>query len=183
MQKSVNALILSLDTERGYVMAKSSKTETSFTPYPAPDFNLASSAGGEVSLADLKGRWAVIFFYPTDNTPTCTQEACAFSEALPEFDKQAVKLFGLSKDSLKDHDKFITKYGLRMPLLSDPETTAIAAFGAWMEKSLYGRHYMGTDRSTFIIDPQGLIRKEWRKVRIKGHIEDVLTAVKALQSD
>lgn len=164
-------------------MAKSLKTETYFQPYPAPDFSLASSAGGHVSLGNLKGHWAVLFLYPADNTPTCTQEACAFSEALPEFEKLAAKLYGLSKDSLKDHEKFITKYALRMPLLSDPDTTAIAAFGSWVEKSLYGRVYMGTDRSTFIIDPQGTIRKEWRKVRIKGHIDEVLNALKDLQTE
>ena len=163
-------------------MAKSLKTETSFEPYPAPDFTLASSAGGHVSLTDLKGQWAVLFFYPTDNTPTCTQEACAFSEVLPEFKKLGARLYGVSKDSLKDHEKFITKYGLQMPLLSDPDTATIAAFGSWGEKSLYGRAYMGTDRSTFIIDPQAFIRKEWRKVRIKGHVEDVLATLKVLQS-
>jgi peroxiredoxin Q/BCP len=162
-------------------MAKSLKTETSFVPYAAPDFTLASSTGGHVSLTDLKGHWAVFFLYPTDNTPTCTQEACAFSEALTEFEKLGAKLYGLSKDSLKDHDKFITKYDLRMPLLSDPDTTTIAAFGSWGEKSLYGRIYMGTDRSTFIIDPQGIVRKEWRKVRIKGHVEEVLSTLKSIQ--
>jgi peroxiredoxin Q/BCP len=162
-------------------MAKSFKTETSFTPYAAPDFTLASSAGDPLSLADLKGSWAILFFYPTDNTPTCTQEACAFSEALPEFEKLGAKLYGVSKDSLKDHDKFITKYGLRMPLLSDPDTTAIAAFGSWGEKKLYGRVYMGTNRSTFIIDPQGAIRKVWRKVKVKNHIDEVLSALKALK--
>jgi peroxiredoxin Q/BCP len=164
-------------------MAKSLKTETSFTPYKAPEFNLASSTGGDVSLADLKGGWTVLFFYPTDNTPTCTQEACAFSEALPEFEKLGTKLYGVSKDSLRDHEKFIAKYGLRMPLLSDPDTTTIAAFGSWGEKKLYGRIYMGTDRSTFIIDPQGYVRKEWRKVKIKNHVEEILGAIKTLKAD
>lgn len=163
-------------------MAKSLKTETSFTPYKAPEFDLASSAGGHVSGADLKGGWAVLFFYPADNTPTCTQEACAFSEALPQFETLGAKLYGVSKDSLKDHEKFTIKYGLRMPLLSDPETSTIAAFGSWGEKKLYGRAYMGTDRSTFIIDPAGFIRKEWRKVKIKNHIEEVLDALKMLKT-
>lgn len=163
-------------------MAKSLKVETSFEPYKAPDFTLASSAGGHVSLADLKGGWTVLFFYPADNTPTCTQEACAFSEALPQFEALGAKLYGISKDSLKSHEKFITKYGLHMPLLSDPDTTTIAAFGAWGEKMLYGRAYMGTDRSTFIIDPQGLIRKAWRKVKIKNHIEEVLNALKEIKT-
>lgn len=163
-------------------MAKTPKTETSFTPWPAPDFRLASSAGGQVSLSDLKGQWTVLFLYPTDNTPTCTQEACEFSAAMPEFHKMNVQLWGLSKDSLTDHEKFITKYGLQMPLLSDPETATIAGFGAWIEKSLYGRTYMGTDRSTFIIDEQGMVRKEWRKVRVKNHVNEVLQAVKVLKN-
>ena len=164
-------------------MAKSPKTVTSFTPYPAPNFTLVSSGGENVSLADLKGGWTVLFIYPTDNTPTCTQEACDFSAALPEFETLGVKLFGMSKDSLRDHAKFITKYGLKMPLLSDPETTTIDGFGSWGEKTLYGRAYMGTDRSTFIIDPQGLIRQAWRKVKIKGHVDEVLAATKALISE
>jgi len=162
-------------------MAKSPKNETSFVPYAAPDFTLASSAGGSVSLADLKGHWTVFFLYPTDNTPTCTQEACDFSAALPELTKRGVKLYGLSKDSLKDHEKFIRKYGLLMSLLSDPETTTIDAFGSWGEKMLYGRTYMGTDRSTFIIDPQGQVRQVWRKVKIKGHVDEVLQTLARLQ--
>ncbi len=163
-------------------MAKSLKTETSFEPYLAPDFTVASSSGGHVSRADITDGWTVLFFYPTDNTPTCTQEACAFSEALPEFETLGAKLYGVSKDSLKDHEKFITKYGLRMPLLSDPDTAMIAGFGSWGEKKLYGRAYMGTDRSTFIIDPQGMIRKEWRKVKIKSHVEEVLNTLKNLKT-
>ena len=163
-------------------MAKSLKSETSFTPYPSPDFSLASSAGGQVSLADLKAGWTVLFLYPADNTPACTQEACAFSDALPAFEALGVKLYGLSKDSLKDHEKFIMKYGLRMPLLADPETTTIAAFGSWVEKSLYGRTYMGTDRSTFIIDDTGMIRKEWRKVKVKAHTQDVLDSLHTIKN-
>jgi peroxiredoxin Q/BCP len=161
-------------------MAKSATTVPSFQPRPAPDFSLPVSGGSTVTRESLKGHWTVIFFYPADDTETCTKEACAFSDAAPEFARLGVGLYGLSKDSLKDHDKFITKYGLKMPLLSDETTATIDAFGSWIEKSLYGRQYMGTDRSTFIIDPNGLIRQEWRKIRIKGHVENVLDAVRTL---
>ncbi|MGA9657739.1 MAG: peroxiredoxin [Asticcacaulis sp.] len=161
-------------------MAKPLQTSTNFAPWPAPDFNLAASSGGFVSLADLKSSWTVLFLYPTDNTPTCTTEARAFSDAMPQFRDLGVSLYGLSKDSLKDHDKFIAKQGLSMPLLSDPDTQTIAAFGSWVEKKLYGRDYLGTDRSTFIIDPQGMVRAEWRKVRVKGHVDAVLASLKSL---
>jgi thioredoxin-dependent peroxiredoxin len=161
-------------------MAKPASSTTSFQPRLVPDFALPVSGGGVVTRDSLKGKWTVIFFYPTDDTETCTKEACAFSEAAPEFAKLGVGLYGLSKDSLRDHDKFINKYGLKMPLLSDESTQAIDAFGSWIEKSLYGRQYMGTDRSTFIIDPDGMIQQEWRKIRVKGHVENVLAALKAL---
>ncbi len=151
-----------------------------FAPYAAPDFDLPSSDGGTVSLRDLNGHWTVLFLYPTDDTPTCTQENQDFSAALPDFTALGAKLFGLSKDSLKDHAKFIHKYGLKMPLLSDETTSTIDAFGSWGEKSLYGRTYLGTDRSTFLIDPDGKVRAEWRKVRTKGHVSDVLTTLRAL---
>ncbi|MDI7774827.1 peroxiredoxin [Asticcacaulis sp. EMRT-3] len=162
-------------------MAKTEKNIT-FTPYPAPDFSLASSAGGTVTREALKGRWSVLFLYPKDNTPGCTQESCDFSEALPRFSALGVTLYGLSKDSLKDHEKFIKKYGLTMPLLSDPDTTVIAAFGSWVEKSLYGRAYMGTDRSTFVIDPEGMVRHVWRGVKVKGHVDQVLAVVSELRA-
>lgn len=167
-------------------MAKSPKSVsnpvTSFVSWPAPDFTLPASDGTSVHLADLRGQWVVLFFYPTDNTPTCTQEACAFSEAAGEFKKLGVRLYGLSKDSLKDHDKFIRKYGLSMPLLSDESTATIAAYGAWGEKSLYGRVYMGTDRSTYLIDPEGIVRYAWRKVKVKAHVEEVLSTLKSLMN-
>ena len=163
-------------------MAKTPSTALSFQPRPVPDFSLPVSGGGTVTRDSLKGRWTVIFFYPADDTETCTKEACAFSDAAQEFASLGVGLYGLSKDSLKDHDKFVRKYGLKMPLISDETTATIDAFGSWIEKSLYGRQYMGTDRSTFIIDPKGMIRQEWRKIRIKGHVENVLAALKALMA-
>lgn len=151
-----------------------------FSPYPAPDFRVASSRGGEISLDDLKGGWTVLFLYPKDDTPGCTQESCEFSAALPRLEALGARLYGMSKDSLKAHEKFIVKYGLSMPLLSDPDNVAIAAFGSWIEKSLYGRTYMGTDRSTFIIDPEGQVRRVWRGVKVKGHVEAVISALEAL---
>ena len=162
-------------------MAKSPAPVPSFTARPVPGFSLPVSGGGTVTSDNLKGRWTVIFFYPADDTETCTKEACAFSEAAPEFARIGVDLYGLSKDSLKDHDKFITKYGLKMKLLSDESTGTIDAFGSWIEKSMYGRQYMGTDRSTFIVDPEGMIRQEWRKIRVKGHVEAVLAELKRLK--
>ncbi len=161
-------------------MAKTANAATSFQSYPAPDFILPCSDGTTVSKRDLAGHWSVLFIYPTDDTETCTKEACAFSEAMGEFRARDVRLYGLSKDSLKDHDKFIHKYGLAMPLLSDETIAAIDAFGSWGEKSLYGRQYMGTDRSTFIIDPQGDVRQAWRKVRVNGHVSNVLQALDTL---
>ncbi|MGZ3298752.1 MAG: peroxiredoxin, partial [Asticcacaulis sp.] len=125
-------------------MAKARSAETLFTPWPAPDFDLPSSTGGRVTLQSLKGHWTVLFLYPTDDTPTCTQENCEFSAALPDFAAMGVGLYGLSKDDLASHARFIRKYGLKMPLLSDESTEVIAAFGSWGEKSLYGRTYMGT---------------------------------------
>lgn len=162
-------------------MAKSPKVTTSFEPYPAPGFELPTAEGTNVNLRDLKGQWIILFFYPKDDTPGCTQEACDFSEHLNEFNRLGATLFGISKDSLKSHSRFITKYGLKMPLLSDEETDTINAYGAWVEKTLYGRKYLGTDRSTFIIDPEGLVRHEWRAVKVKGHVEEVLERFKSLK--
>ena len=161
---------------------KGARAAPAFTPRPCPAFDLPASDGRHVSSESLKGQWFVLFLYPTDNTPTCTQENCEFSAALPQFEALGVKLFGLSKDSLSDHAKFIHKYGLKMPLLSDESIASIDAFGSWGEKSLYGRKYMGTDRSTFVVDDAGLIRAEWRKVRIKGHVDAVVTSVRALKA-
>ncbi len=163
-------------------MAKSATSTISFIPWAAPAFSLPSSDGTTVSLEGLKGTWCVLFFYPADDTETCTKEACAFSEFSHEFKSIGVKLYGLSPDSLKSHDKFIHKYGLKMPLLSDETTLTIVSFKAWIEKSLYGRTYMGVDRSTYIIDPAGMVRAEWRKVRTKGHVEAVLASVKGLMA-
>ncbi len=164
------------------VSSQKAGTNPVVTPWPCPAFDLPSSAGGHVSKDSLKGQWFVLFLYPADNTPTCTQENCEFSAALPQFEALGVKLFGLSKNDLNDHAKFIHKYGLKMPLLADEMTVLIDALGSWGEKSLYGRKYMGTDRSTFVVDDTGLIRAEWRKVRTKGHVEAVLKTLHQLKA-
>ncbi len=161
-------------------MVKSSIITTSFEPYPAPEFTLPATTGENISLKDLKGQWVVLFFYPKDDTTGCTQEACDFSERLDAFSALGVKLYGISKDSPKSHNKFTIKYGLKMPLLSDETTVTIDAYGSWGEKTLYGRKYLGTDRSTFIIDPQGMIRHAWRGVKVKDHAEEVLNNIKSL---
>jgi peroxiredoxin Q/BCP len=146
----------------------------------APDFALASDGGGKVSLKDLEGKTVVLYFYPKDDTSGCTAEACAFRDSLPDFSKAKASLLGVSKDSVGSHDKFKSKYGLTFPLLSDPDGTIVKAYGAWVEKSMYGRKYMGIDRSTFLIDGKGVIRGIWRKVKVPGHAEEVLKAAEAL---
>ena len=144
----------------------------------APDFTL-ETAKGPIGLGDFKGKTLVLYFYPKDDTPGCTNEAKDFSALSSEFAKAGASVVGVSKDSLKAHDKFTAKYGLTVPLGSDPEAKTIEAFGSWVEKSLYGRQYMGIDRSTFLIQ-DGVVRKIWRKVKVPGHAQTVLEAVQAL---
>jgi thioredoxin-dependent peroxiredoxin len=145
----------------------------------APDFELAG-AGGPMRLADFAGRPLVVYFYPKDDTAGCTREAQDFSELAPDFAKAGVAVVGVSKDSLASHAKFTSKYNLEIPLGSDPEGAVVAAFGAWVEKSMYGRKYMGIERSTFLIDGAGVVRKIWRKVRVPGHAVEVLKAAQSL---
>lgn len=146
----------------------------------APDFTLPKDGGGEIRLSDLKGKKVVVYFYPKDDTSGCTSQAQQFSEAKAEFDAANIVILGISKDSIKSHDKFKTKYDLKIDLLSDEELNAANAYGVWVEKSMYGRKYMGMDRSTFLIDNEGKIAKIWRKVKIPGHIKEVLEAAKSL---
>jgi peroxiredoxin Q/BCP len=146
----------------------------------APAVTLPASGGGELSLAKLKGKPVVVYFYPKDNTTGCTREAQDFQAAMPKFKKAGVEVIGVSKDSAASHDKFAAKYGLAFPLLADTEGKACEAFGTWVEKTLYGRKYMGIERATFLIDGKGVVRKVWRKVRVPGHVDEVLAAVKAL---
>lgn len=147
---------------------------------PAPDFTAAASTGEQVSLSSLRGKPVVLYFYPKNDTPGCTKEACAFRDLGAEFAAAGAAIYGVSGDSLKSHDKFIQKYGLTFPLLSDADHTLHEAYGTWGEKKLYGKVSMGTVRSTFLIDAEGVIRGVWRKVKVDGHVEAVLAAVKAL---
>lgn len=143
----------------------------------APDFTL-ETADGRVSLADFAGKTLVLYFYPKDDTSGCTKEAQAFSALAGEFAAAGATVLGASKDSLAAHKKFTAKYGLTIPLGSDPDGVVIEAYGSWVEKSMYGRSYMGIDRSTFLIR-NGKIEKIWRKVKVPGHAEAVLEAVRA----
>jgi peroxiredoxin Q/BCP len=146
----------------------------------APNFKLNADNGETLSLKDFKGRALVLYFYPKDDTPGCTSEACAFNEAMPHFEKMDAVVLGISRDSLKSHEKFSQKYGLTFPLLSDEDGTMCEAYGVWVEKSMYGKKYMGIERTTFLIDATGKIAKIWPKVKVPGHAKEVLDAVKAL---
>ncbi len=144
---------------------------------PAPMLTLPSDPDGELSLADLKGRWVVLYFYPKDATEGCTLEAREFSALAAKFKRQGVRVIGVSPDSLKSHAKFRAKQELDLTLASDEDTTAANAYGVWVEKKMYGRTFMGVERATFLIAPDGRIARIWRKVSAKGHAAQVLDAV------
>jgi peroxiredoxin Q/BCP len=146
----------------------------------APNFRLATDGGGAISLSELKGSPFVLYFYPKDDTSGCTKEAIGFSEERKKFEKLGVNIIGVSKDGVASHDKFKAKHKLKITLGSDPETKTAEAYGVWVEKSMYGRKYMGMDRATFLVDAKGVIRDIWRKVKIPGHVEAVLAAAKSL---
>lgn len=147
----------------------------------APDFSLPSSEGKNVKLSDFKGQTVVLYFYPKDDTPGCTQEACDFRDSIKEFKKKGAMVLGVSPDSLKKHDKFIEKFKLPFPLLSDEEKKVLNQYGVWKEKSMYGRKYMGVERTTVVIDPQGKIARIFPKVKVTGHSDEVLEAVTLLK--
>jgi peroxiredoxin Q/BCP len=147
---------------------------------PAPDFELPTDGGGRAGLSDLKGKPAVIYFYPKDDTSGCTAEAIAFNGLRAKFAAAGAAIIGVSPDSASSHDKFKRKHDLKLSLAADPERSAIDAYGVWKEKSMYGRKYFGVERSTFLIDRNGRIAKVWRKVKVPGHAEEVLAAAKAL---
>jgi len=147
---------------------------------PAPDFNLPASGGATVSLGQFAGKAVVLYFYPKDDTSGCTREALDFTAEADAFAAAGAVVIGVSKDSVAKHDKFIAKHGLAVPLVSDEEGTLCARYGTWVEKSMYGRKYMGIDRATFLIGPDGTLRREWRKVKVPGHVAEVLAAVRAL---
>ncbi len=140
----------------------------------APDFKLQSNENKTVSLSDFKGKNVVLYFYPKDMTSGCTQQACDFRDSSSNFKKSNTVIIGISKDSVESHQKFITKYNLPFILLADPETKVAEKYGVWKEKSMYGRKYMGTERTTFLIDKNQVIRKIYPKVKINGHIQEVL---------
>jgi len=146
----------------------------------APDFKLPTDGGGELGLGDLKGRTVVLYFYPKDSTPGCTTEAQDFRDRLSEFETAGAAIVGASKDSIKRHDNFKAKHDLTFPLLSDENGSLCEDYGVWKKKKLYGREFMGIERTTFLIDGTGVIRNVWRKVKVKGHADAVLEAVKAL---
>lgn len=146
----------------------------------APDIELPSSTGETVKLSDYRGQRVLIYFYPKDMTSSCTQEACDFRDRHEEFVGLNTVILGISTDPMSRHDKFIAKYGLPFTLLSDEEHQVAEQYGVWQLKKLYGKEYMGIVRSTFLIDEEGKLIKEWSKVRVKGHIESALEAVKSL---
>lgn len=146
----------------------------------APDFTLPTDGGGSLTLSSLRGGKVVLYAYPEDNTTSCTNEALSFSALLDDFAAAGTTVIGISPDSVKSHDKFKQKYDLKLTLVSDEERKAIEAYGLWVEKQMYGRHYMGVERSTFLIDEAGKIVRVWAKVRVKGHAEAVLAAVREL---
>ncbi len=148
----------------------------------APDFCLPNQDEVEICLRDLLGKWIVLYFYPKDNTPGCTTEAIEFTTHLKEFEELGSIVIGVSADSPKKHRNFIEKKQLGITLLSDEEHKVLEQYGVWQLKKNYGREYMGIVRTTFIIDPEGIIRAVWEKVKVKGHVEEVLAKLKELQN-
>ena len=146
----------------------------------APNFTLPADGGSKLSLAELKGKSVVLYFYPKDDTSGCTAEACAFQEGLPDFTGAGAEIIGISKDSVKSHDKFKAKYDLTFRLASDDDGKVCDAYGVWVEKSMYGRKYFGIERATFLIDGKGVVRQIWHKVKVPGHAAEVLKQVKAI---
>ena len=147
-----------------------------------PDLTLAATGGKDIALTGFKGKPLVVYFYPKDNTPGCTQEGQDFRDVYKNFSKAGVAIVGVSRDSIKSHENFAEKYQFPFPLLSDPDEAACKAFDVIKEKSLYGRKYMGVDRSTFLFDKSGKLAREWRSVKVKGHAEEVLEAARALSA-
>lgn len=147
---------------------------------PAPDFTLPDQSGEPVALTDLRGQRVVLYFYPKDDTPGCTKEACAFRDAQAKLAKFGAKVLGVSPDPVADHVKFRDKYQLNFPLLADPDHQVADAYGAWREKNMYGKKSMGIQRSTFLIDAQGKVAKVWKRVQVDGHDQQVLEALQAL---
>lgn len=147
----------------------------------APDFTAVTDSGATVSLGDYRGKRVVLYFYPKDDTPGCTTQACGFRDNYPVIEEKNAVVLGVSPDSAKSHQKFKTKFDLPFTLLVDEDHAIAEAYGAWAEKSMYGKKYMGIERSTFLIDAKGVLRQEWRKVKVDGHAEEVLAAARGLK--
>lgn len=145
----------------------------------APSFTLPRDGGGTVSLTDYAGKAVVLYFYPRDDTPGCTKESIGFTESAAQFDAAGAVVIGVSKDSVKSHDKFVAKHSLGIVLASDENDTLCEDMGVWVEKNMYGKKYMGIERATFLINGAGVIQQIWRKVKVPGHVDAVLDAVKA----
>jgi peroxiredoxin Q/BCP len=148
----------------------------------APEFTLPTSTGGTVSLRELRGKKVVLYFYPKDDTPGCTKEACSFEEHTSEIKKKGAVVLGVSTDSVESHQRFAKKYGLSFPLVSDSQKEIVSAYGVWKEKSFMGKKYMGIERTTFVIDEKGFIRKIFEKVRVDGHTKEVLEALAEIRA-
>lgn len=146
----------------------------------APAFDLPAAGGGRISLETLKGKAVVLYFYPKDDTTGCTREAIDFTALVDDFADAGAVVVGVSRDTVKKHDRFRDKHGLKVELASDEDGALCEAYGVWVEKTLYGRQYMGIERATFLIDAAGVVRRVWRKVRVAGHAAEVLDAVRAL---
>ncbi|RJF87018.1 thioredoxin-dependent thiol peroxidase [Oleomonas cavernae] len=145
----------------------------------APAFSLPANGGGKVKLSDLKGKKVVLYFYPKDDTTGCTREAIGFTEKIAAFEQAGAVVIGVSRDSVAAHDKFVKKHALSVTLAADEEGKVTEAYGVWVEKSMYGRKYMGIERATYLIDAKGKIANIWRKVSVNGHVDAVLAAVQA----
>ena len=154
---------------------------TSLIGHPLPAFSLQDDQGATVTAADLKGRWTVLYAYPKDSTPGCTTEACDFRDSWTRVQALGAQVYGLSRDSLKSHQNFITKQSLPFRLLSDPECTLLKPLGAFGKKMMYGKEVEGIIRSTFLIDPKGVVRHAWPKVSVKGHVQEVLETLEKLK--
>lgn len=146
----------------------------------APDFTLPTDGDGEITLSSFRGQKVVLYFYPKDSTPGCTTESCEFNEAIPDFKNMNAAIMGISKCSVTKHDKFKTKYGFSFPLASDENSDTCERYGVWKEKNMYGKKFMGIERSTFLIDEQGKIAHIWRKVKVKDHVAEVKSTIEAL---
>ena len=147
---------------------------------PAPDFTLPRNAGGEITLSNMRPKNVVLYFYPRDDTPGCTTEALDFTAALADFDAANTVIIGVSKDSVKKHDNFIKKHDLGISLASDKDDQTCEDYGVWVEKKMYGKSFLGIERATFLIDGTGVARREWRKVKVPGHVAEVLEAARGL---